>query len=514
MKANVLPDELRQRLPEAWRDLDPVEVAKRLGDFIQKSERENKLKLYKPPAPLPGSGMPGVWPKQQEFHDLGFRYRERALFAINQVGKSYAAAAETAVHATGRYPSWWAGRRFDTRTVGWVVSMDWGFSKNNAQRLLMGETKEDWGTGLIPRDCILDYTTNNHAAADTLESVIVKNEFGGKSIIKFKSADVHPNKLGGDTIHYAWIDEEIPKDHYEEVLTRIGVYNGILYNTFTPLQGATDVCNRFLKERVEGSIYVRWTIDDDNLYTAEQRAAKKVQYANSRQRMARLYAIPQQGDGNVFSMPWESIKVKPFEIPGHWPRICGHDIGWTHPCSLNWLTFDRDTDTTYLYKTWRAPRATPGEIYEQWADHGGPRAGIWIPVSWPADGDNETAQGAGVSYMQGMRELGMFCLGEPAMLPETGAKGETDKGRKSVYAQVEMMDAQMQKGKFKVVETCKEFEDEYPMYHYKDGRIVKLGDDTICGTRYGWVMRRYAQTMNQRNDLYNALSRTSQNWRT
>ena len=462
----------------------------------------NKLELYRP------------WPKQMEFHALGRTHTETALFAINQCGKSYAAAAEATMHLTGKYPSWWTGRRFDRKTVGWVVSEDWSFSKNNAQRLLMGETREEWGTGLIPKDDILDVTCNSHAAADTLEQVLVKNQFGGKSRLLFKSADVDRKKLGGDTIHFAWVDEECKPGHYEEIMTRVGVHRGYVFTTFTPLKGATEVVNRFLRDKVSGSAYVVWTIDDDNLYSPEQRAAKKKQYENSPQKNARLYAIPQQGSGNVFSLPFEKIAVSPFAIPDHWPRICGHDIGWTHPAALSWLAFDRDTATSYLYSTWRAEGAKPDAIYGAWSNHGGPREGIWIPMAWPADGDNETAAGAGVAYIQTLRDLKVLTIGEPAMLPGTNADGETAKGRKSVEAQVQMMDGEMIAGKFKVFGTCETFKEEYGMYHRNEnGQIVKKLDDQVSATRYGWVCKRYAKTRTQSQEMRAALD-VKQNWRT
>lgn len=474
------------------------ELLKRATDTAER----DKLSAYRP------------WPKQIEFHNAGINHRERLLRAINQVGKSYAGAAETAMHLTGRYSDNWGGRRFDTKTTGWVVSQDWSFSKNNAQRLLMGETREQWGTGLIPGDCILDYTLNSHASSETLESVIVKSRWGGKSRLLFKSADVEQNKLGGDTIHFAWVDEETKYGHYEEIMIRISVHKGIVYTTFTPLAGATEVVNRFILDRLEGTHDTRWTIDDDNHFSLEERESKKRQFANSPDKSARLYADPSQGSGNVFTAPREHVQVTPFDIPDHWPRICGHDIGWTHPASLCWWAIDRDTDTSYLYRAWGQSGAKPEVIYDQWANHGGPQAGKWIPVAWPGDGDNETAAGGGVPVANQLRDLGMLMLGEPAMYPETGAKEEKTQGRKSVEAQAQEMDSLMHKGRIKVFSTCEAFWHEYGLYHRdKNGKIVKKLDDVISGARYGWVMRRYAATRTQARDIASAIAGLPQNWR-
>jgi hypothetical protein len=62
---------------------------------------EDRLKYYKP------------YPKQADFHAAGASYRERLLMAGNQIGKTMAGGMEAAMHATGRYPDWWKGRRFD-----------------------------------------------------------------------------------------------------------------------------------------------------------------------------------------------------------------------------------------------------------------------------------------------------------------------------------------------------------------------------------------------------------------
>jgi hypothetical protein len=64
------------------------------------------------------------WPyaKQATFHAAGAKHRERLLMAGNQLGKTLAGAMETAIHATGRYPEWWQGKRFDKPTVSWVAA--------------------------------------------------------------------------------------------------------------------------------------------------------------------------------------------------------------------------------------------------------------------------------------------------------------------------------------------------------------------------------------------------------
>ena len=72
----------------------------------------NKLADYRP------------YPKQQAFHASGgpLHVRERLLRAGNQLGKTWSAGFEHAMHLTGRYPDWWKGAVFDEPTIGWAAS--------------------------------------------------------------------------------------------------------------------------------------------------------------------------------------------------------------------------------------------------------------------------------------------------------------------------------------------------------------------------------------------------------
>ena len=61
---------------------------------------EDRLRYYRP------------YPKQLDFHAAGAAHCERLLMAGNQLGKTLAGGFEAAMHATGRYPEWWIGKRF------------------------------------------------------------------------------------------------------------------------------------------------------------------------------------------------------------------------------------------------------------------------------------------------------------------------------------------------------------------------------------------------------------------
>jgi hypothetical protein len=52
----------------------------------------------------------------------------------------------------------------------------------------------------------------------------------------------------------------------------------------------------------------------------------------------------------------------------------------------------------------------------------------------------------------------------------------------------------MQAGRFKVFKHLNDWWEEFRLYHRKDGKVVKEGDDLMAATRYAIMMLRYAQT--------------------
>jgi phage terminase large subunit-like protein len=187
--------------------------------------------------------------KQRAFHAAGLVHRERLLMAGNQLGKTYCGAAEAAIHLTGRYPDWWEGRRWDRPVRAWAGSKTGEVTRDGVQRLLVGEPKDEsqWGTGMIPADCLLDWS-RRQGVADSLDNVTVKHISGDTSTLGFKSYDQGRQKWQGETLDFVWLDEEPPMDIYMEALTRTNATAGMTFITFTPLLGMSDVVAMFLAD--------------------------------------------------------------------------------------------------------------------------------------------------------------------------------------------------------------------------------------------------------------------------
>ena len=92
---------------------------------------------------------------------------------------------EAAMHATGRYPDWFEGKRFDKPTVGWACSVSGEVARDTVQRLLLGRSGAV-GTGSIPKDAILE-TVTARGIADLVGQIKVQHVSGGVSLIGLKS---------------------------------------------------------------------------------------------------------------------------------------------------------------------------------------------------------------------------------------------------------------------------------------------------------------------------------------
>lgn len=441
------------------------------------------------------------YPKQREFHRAGAdtAVRERLLKAGNQSGKTYSAACETAMHLTGAYPDDWEGAVFDTQTTGWGASITSQVTRDTVQRLLLGQPGQ-WGTGMIPKRSILDIKRAAHGVADAVESISVRHKTGGISRITLKSYDQGRERFQGETLDFVWFDEEPPMDIYLEGLTRTNATDGVVWLTFTPLLGMSDVVRRFLVEKTPGTHVTNMTIYDAGHYTDEQRAAIIASYP-AHERDARAMGTPILGSGLVFTVPDEKIMVNPFEIPAHWPRICGLDFGWDHPFAAAGLAWDRDSDCVYVVNEYRESRALPAvhvQAIQAW--------GAWIPVAWPHDGLN-TEKGSGDDLIKGYRDLGLNVLKDRATLPPSPGR-EEGTGGNSVEASVMMMLERMETGRFKVFSTCGMFFEEKRMYHRKHGKIVKINEDLIDAARMACMMLRHAQTYKPRTQGHTALTKS------
>ena len=445
--------------------------------------QRNRLAYYRP------------YPKQEHFHEASKQYRERLFAAGNQLGKTLSGAAEMAMHLTGRYPDWWKGRVFNTPSQAWVASVTGEVTRDAAQRLLIGEpgVVSARGTGYIPHDALGD-TPPKQNIPKALSMAVVKWGGGGdvqakESVLTFKSYDQGREKFQGGTIHVMWFDEEPPLDIYIEGKTRTNVHKGIVSLTFTPLLGMSNTVRRFLIDKEPGT-HVTFMGIYDALHYSRAEADEIVRGYPDHEREARAYGKPVLGSGAVFPVPESQISVPAFDIPKHWPRICGMDLGWEHPTACAWLAHDRENETVYVYDVYKASKQVPA-VHAS-AING---RGKTIPVAWPHDA-LQTQKDSGKPMRDAYRKEGVN------MLPE---RAQFEDGSSGLEPGLMVMLNRMQKGQFKVFSHLEPWFAEYRTYHRKDGEVVKEHDDLMSATRYAVMSLRFARPLTAEVlDIYRA----------
>jgi hypothetical protein len=205
-------------------------------------------------------------------------------------------------------------------------------------------------------------------------------------------------------------------------------------------------------------------------------------------KLARSKGIPRLGDGAVFPISEDKIRIEPIPIPDHWVRICGLDFGWDHPTAACWLAWDRDADIIYVYDCYGASRTVISVHASAIRSRG-----TWIPIAWPHDGYQTKDAKSGEQLAQQFRNEGLPMRLEHAQFPPL-ADGDPKESRISVEAGIQEMLTRMQTGRWKVFSTCTKWFEEFRLYRREKGVIVKLLDDHISASRYGMMDLRFAVT--------------------
>ena len=432
----------------------------------------------------------------------------RWLQCGNQIGKSSAGGMETAYHATGLYPDWWKGHRFDKPPRILVAGVTNDSTRDVIQNELCGNPKDSdaLGTGSIPKHLIKD-VTRKPGVMNAYESISVQHVSGGNAIIKFSAFEQKKGSFMGQRIDFGWMDEEPPWDVFAQFVRGTISTNGKLIVTFTPEEGLTQVILMLSEQLKSGWALIRagWKDAPHIADNPVRMAQLQEQYPEFELKM-RMEGEPFMGSGQVFMTPDDEIKVKPFEIPSHFRRICGIDFGIDHPFAAAWLAYDPDSDIIYLYDCYKVKRETP-PIHASAIK----RRGEWIPIVWPHDGlTADKASGIPLAdyYGRGIdrdgKPIGQGLNLLPDKFTNPPAENQVEgKGGNGVEVGLIAMNDRMRNGTFKVFETCYDFFEEKSTYHRKDGKLVKLNDDVISAVRYAHQSIRFAK-IEEPKKIYNS----------
>ena len=411
-----------------------------------------------------------LYPKQLAYFKAGKKHRERLFLAANRVGKTEGVGAyECTCHLTGQYPDWWEGRTFDKPVKVWACGDTSKTVRDILQEKMLGSAGQH-GTGMIPADLIV-YTRPKSGIPDAVEIAYVKHVSGENSVVVFKSYDQRRESFQGTAMDVIWLDEEPPNDIYTECLTRTMTTNGLLILTFTPLLGLTELLKGFIPGgRITSGdpvihkrrIMIPCTWDEVAHLTQEAKEELYDSYPPY-QRKARTRGIPSLGAGAIYQIDEDDIVVDDFEIPDHYVRAYGLDVGWKRTAAI-WGAKDLETGITYLYNEYYRGQAEPAVHTEAIKGFGD-----WIPgVVDPAA--NARGQKDGIALLDEYLDAG---------LDLQMAINAVEAGILKVYRM-------MTQGKLKIFKSCTSTLQEFRLYRRdeKNGRVVKEDDHLMDAMRY------------------------------
>jgi phage terminase large subunit-like protein len=456
--------------------MDAAKLAEVLADLELLSDRRrfHAIDFYEPYA------------KQKEFHSLGASKRERMFRAGNQEGKTFAGGAEMTYHLTGRYPTWWEGRRFKKPVKAWVAGEGAVLVRDGPQTILCGEPGVDdaFGTGMIPKELFADIPSKSRGVTDAYDTIQVYHETDGVrdgiSTCSFKSYEAGRKKFQTKTLDIMWCDEEPPEDIYNECIARIQATNGFLYLTFTPLLGYSKVVNKFLRE-------VSVDRSDTKMSMYEAKHIRPEDYEKilasypPHMRMARTMGEPVLGAGAIYPVDPLTITEDDLAyVPDHWYKLWGIDFGIGHPFAAVLMAWDKDADCIHILHGLRVSDTFPLQHATAMKAVAGN-----IKVAWPQDGTARRDDGKPLSNQY--KTNGLRMMDGHATWPD---------GSISTEAGITEINMRMTSNRFKVARSMMlgDWGQEMREYHRdEDGvDIIKVRDDLMSATRIAVMAKRAA----------------------
>lgn len=429
------------------------------ADLIAERDRRKYFKLdyyFPETGRLARSG----YKKHTEFIKNTATHRESCFMAANRAGKSETGAYAISVWLTGLYPDWWEGKRFD-RPVDVLVSGETGkLVRDSVQQKLLGKPGEI-GTGILPRDYIIG-TRPKAGIPDAIDTVRVKFEGGGESVLQFQSYDQGRTAFQATARDVIWEDEEPPIEIHNENLIRTMTTGGIVLLTFTPLKGLSDTVISMQEKQQKGLCSIVSATWDDAPHLGKQEKEELMAALPPYQRDARSKGIPQLGSGAIYPVPESEIVVEPFAIPKHWKVCYGFDVGWNNTAAC-WLAHDVESDTVYVTHDYKKGQAEPSVH----------AASIRAKGSYPGAVDPASrgrSQKDGEQLIRLYREQGLNLF---------LADNTVEAGIFDVYERLTT-------GRLKIFKTCVDTLGEYRIYRRDEkGRVVKQNDHIMDCLRYG-----------------------------
>lgn len=304
---------------------------------------------------------------QRKFFRAGSEYDYRMLCAGNQMGKSYGASFEYAMHLTGIYPDWWEGDRFDSGDkLFWVLGVTLDSTVNVLQTLLLGTSDirrtEEIGTGSIPRDHIdIDgMIKDGRRCVEVRIKHIEDRDTEFSNILRFYASSVSESTLMGQTLTgMIWADEQFPDSErlHAQFVARTAAGGGRIMYTLTPEKPELLELYEMFKENKDGKLYWQQATWWDCDHFSEERIESMLAALPAWLRDLKSKGIPASGTGSIFPFSdneliqtclWSDVKPT-------WKLLAGVDFGYSgirDDSTIVFTAYDIEEDRIFVIDAW------------------------------------------------------------------------------------------------------------------------------------------------------------------
>ena len=295
-------------------------------DYLLKVNGSNeKLKKY--------NSAPPYHEKQLAFHKCNKKIR--FVFGGNRSGKSECGAVETVWLARGIHP--YKQNRKDI--MCWVVSLSSQVQRDVVQKKILSYINKKWIV-----DIVMLSGKKENPETGIIDQLIIKNVFGGQSVIGFRNCEQGREKFQGTSLDFVWFDEEPPEDVFNECKMRVFDKKGIMFATMTPLKGLTWVYDKiYLNQKCDSDIWYEFMEWADNPYLDKKEIEALTKSLSESELKSRRYGSFNCAEGLVYTEFDESINViEPFTVPKEWYDNISIDPGLKNPLSCHFYATDYD----------------------------------------------------------------------------------------------------------------------------------------------------------------------------
>lgn len=285
--------------------------------------------------------------KQLAFHRC--QKKNRWVFGGNRSGKTECGAVEAIWLARGIHPF----KKNRPDVFGWVVSLSAQVQRDVAQAKILKYLDPGW---------IADVTMlsgrKDAPVSGVIDQLMIRNVFGGISVIGFKSCDQGREKFQGSSLDFVWFDEEPPREIYEECRMRLLDKRGELFGTMTPLKGLTFVYDEiYLNRNRSPEVWYEFMEWGDNPFLDRKEIDALTASLSPDQLESRRYGRFRADAGLVYPEFDENVHViDPFPVPAEWQATLSIDPGLNNPLSCHWYAVDYDGNVYVVAEHFEAGR--------------------------------------------------------------------------------------------------------------------------------------------------------------